>query len=130
MLKDIHCHTTLPATDLERAKEFYKDKLELDPSGEGPGGVFFTTAGGTRFSLCPTPNPDRGGHTQLGFTVSDLETEVAHLKTRGVVFEEYDLPGLKTESGIAQMGPNRGAWFKDTEGNTIGLVELNDESLR
>lgn len=130
MLKDIHSHTTLPAADLDRAKAFYQDKLELEPSGEGPGGVFFSTAGGTRFALFPTPNPDRGGHTQMGFTVDDLDAEVAHLKARGVVFEEYDFPGLKTENGIAQTGPNRGAWFKDTEGNTIGLIELVDVSLR
>jgi catechol 2,3-dioxygenase-like lactoylglutathione lyase family enzyme len=129
MLKDIRSHTTLPAADMDRAKAFYLEKLGLEPAAEAPGGVFFETAGGTRFSLYPTPNTNRGGHTQLGFTVSDIQAEVDGLKERGVVFEEYDFPGLKTENGIAVTGPSRAAWFKDSEGNTIGLVEL-EESLR
>lgn len=130
MLKDIKAHTTLPAADLERAKTFYSEKLGLEPLGEAPGGVFFQTGGGTRFSLYPTPNTNRGGHTQMGFTVSDINAEMAELRGRGVVFEEYDFPGLKTENGIAVTGPSRAAWFKDSEGNTIGLIELEDESLR
>jgi catechol 2,3-dioxygenase-like lactoylglutathione lyase family enzyme len=130
MLKDIKSHTTLPAADIDRAKAFYREKLGLEPSGEAPGGVFFETAGGTRFALYPTPNTNRGGHTQMGFTVNDVEAEVANLKERGVVFEEYDLPGLKTENGVAATGGGRAAWFKDSEGNTIGLIELEDASLR
>jgi len=124
MLKDLRTHTTLPAADLERAKRFYAEKLGLVPATEAPGGLFYVLAGGTRFVLYPTPNPTRGGHTQIGFSTSDIRKEVAELRARGVVFEEYDLPEFKTEDAVATTGPNLTAWFKDSEGNTIGLVQL------
>lgn len=135
MLQDIRCHATLPATDIERAKAFYRDTLGLEPAGElaawdRGGAVFFTAGGGTRFAIFPSPKPERGGHTQLGFAVNDIGAEVAALRERGVVFEEYDLPGLKTDNGIATTGDNRAAWFKDSEGNTVGLIEMADMSLR
>ena len=68
-----------------------------------------------------------GSHTQMAFTTSDLEREVADARARGVVFEEYDFPGFKTVGGIAPVGPNRAAWFKDSEGNLIGIIEFADD---
>ena len=69
-----------------------------------------------------------GEHTQLGFVVEDIVREVADLKSHGVVFEEYDLPGLKTVDGIAQAGPNQAAWMKDSEGNVfLGIVQFSSE---
>ena len=124
MIKNLRTHATLPAADLARAKSFYADKLGLNPAAESEGGIFYEVGGGTRFVLYPSPNPNRGGHTQLGFTTDDIEKEVAKLRGRGVAFEKYDLPGLKTENGIAQTGTARAAWFKDSEGNTIGLIQL------
>ena len=124
MLKELRSHTTLPAADLERAKKFYAEKLGLTPSTESPGGIFYEVAAGTRFILYPTQNPTRGGHTQIGFATADIRKEVAALKARGVVFEEYDFPGLKTEGSIAKTGDTHAAWFKDSEGNTIGIVQL------
>lgn len=124
MLKNLRSHTTLPAADLERAKKFYAEKLGLTPATESPGGIFYELAGGSRFILYPTPNPARGGHTQIGFATNDIEAEVKALQLRGVVFEEYDFPGLKTDAGIATTGPTRAAWFKDSEGNMIGIVQL------
>jgi catechol 2,3-dioxygenase-like lactoylglutathione lyase family enzyme len=124
MIKELRTHTTLPAADLNRAKKFYSEKLGLTPAAESEGGIFYEVAGGTRFILYPTPNPTRGGHTQIGFTTGDIEGDVADLRSRGVVFEEYDFPGFKTENGIAQTGATRAAWFKDSEGNMIGLVQL------
>jgi catechol 2,3-dioxygenase-like lactoylglutathione lyase family enzyme len=117
-------HATLPAADLERAKRWYQENLGLTPVEESPGGVFFEAGGGTRFALYPTPNPSRGGHTQMGFRVSDIDVEVAELRSRGVVFEEYDVPGLKTVHGIAENPAGRAAWFKDSEGNTVGLIQF------
>jgi catechol 2,3-dioxygenase-like lactoylglutathione lyase family enzyme len=117
-------HTTLPASDLGRAKRWYKDKLDLEPATEAEGGIFYEVAGGTRFILYPTPNETRGGHTQIGFATDDIEGDVQRLKNRGVEFEDYDFPGLKTENHIATTGPTRAAWFKDSEGNMIGLVQL------
>lgn len=124
MIKDLRAHTTLPASDLGRAKKFYAQKLGLNPSTESPGGLFYVTGGGTRFTIYPTPNETRGGHTQMGFSVHDIEGTVAELKAAGVVFEEYDFPGFKTQGSIAQTGDVRAAWFKDSEGNMIGLVQL------
>lgn len=124
MLRDARSHTTLPVADVERAKRFYAEKLGLQPSTEAPGGSFYVTGGGTRFLLYPTPNPNRGGHTQIGFSVDDIEQTVADLKAAGVVFEEYDSPGFKTVGGIGQAGDIRNAWFKDSEGNLLGLVQL------
>ena len=124
MIKDQRCHTVLPASDLSRAKKFYADKLGLSPSTESPGGLFYVTGGGTRFTIYPTPNQTRGGHTQMGFSVNDIEKTVAVLRAAGVVFEEYDFPGLKTIGGVAQTGDVRAAWFKDSEGNLIGLVQI------
>lgn len=124
MIKDRRSHTTLPASDLGRAKKFYAEKLGLNPLTESPGALFYVTGGGTRFTLFPTPNLTRGGHTQMGFSVDDVEKSVAVLRAAGVVFEEYDFPGLKTIGGVAQTGDVRAAWFKDSEGNLIGLVQL------
>jgi predicted enzyme related to lactoylglutathione lyase len=124
VIKKLRTHTTLPAADLDRAKKFYAEKLGLTPSTESPGGIFYELAGGTRFILYPNPSPTRAGHTQIGFATDDIEAEVEELRSRGVVFEEYDFPGLKTVNGIAQTGPARAAWFKDSEGNTIGVVQL------
>jgi catechol 2,3-dioxygenase-like lactoylglutathione lyase family enzyme len=124
MLKERRTHATLPAADLDRAKRWYEEKLGLTPSTENRGGVFYEAAGGTRFVLYATPNQNRGGHTQLGFTTNDLDADVRDLRSRGVVFEEYDFPGLKTENGIAHTGDARAAWFLDSEGNTIGLIQL------
>jgi predicted enzyme related to lactoylglutathione lyase len=124
MIKDQPSHTTLPAADLVRAKKFYAEKLGLNPSTESPSGLFYVTGGGTRFILYPAPNPARAGHTQMGISVQDIDSAVADLQAAGVIFEEYDFPGLKTERGIAQTGEVRAAWFKDSEGNLIGLVQL------
>jgi len=129
--------TTLPANDLARARAFYAEKLGLKVVQETPdGGLVFEVGGDhaakpgwssrATFLVFPTTNPNRGGHTQMGFHVDDVEREVADLKRRGVVFEEYDLPGLKTLDSIASIadGKGRAAWFKDSEGNIIGLVSL------
>ena len=124
MLSDTKVHTTLPVLDMERAKRFYSEKLGLEPSGEAPGGVFYDAGSGTRFLLYPTPNPTRGGHTQLGWSVADIEATVAELRSRGVVFEEYDYPTLKTVNGIAATGDARAAWFKDSEDNLHGVIQL------
>jgi catechol 2,3-dioxygenase-like lactoylglutathione lyase family enzyme len=126
MLSDALTYATLPATDLERARRFYADTLGLTVAEELPGGLFYELADGTRFLLYPTQGTASGEHTQIAFRVDDLDAEVAALRARGVVFEEYDYPGLKTVDGIAEMGPLRGAWLKDSEGNLIGIVQFDD----
>jgi catechol 2,3-dioxygenase-like lactoylglutathione lyase family enzyme len=122
MLSDAPAHATLPAQDLERAKRFYGETLGLTPERELPGGVFYSVGNGTRFLVYPAAGQASGAHTQLGFRVDDIRSEVDALLERGVSFEEYDDP--KTEDGVATMGDVRAAWFKDSEGNTIGIVQL------
>jgi predicted enzyme related to lactoylglutathione lyase len=124
MLEGATAHATLPAMDMDRAKEFYTEKVGAVPRDSGKGGAFFAV-GDSVFSIYPTPNPTRGGHTQLGLRVPDVRAAVADLRSRGVVFEEYDFPGLKTVDGVADIGDGSAAWFKDTEGNIVGVVELH-----
>ena len=129
MLEHSDVSARLPAQDLKRAKAFYADKLGLMPSEERPGGLRYRCGNGW-FSLFESSGRPTGSHTQLAWEVSNIEATVAELRARGVVFEEYDLPGLKTVNGIAEVAghyPSRGgvgekaAWFKDSEGNVLGI---------
>jgi catechol 2,3-dioxygenase-like lactoylglutathione lyase family enzyme len=120
--------TRLPVKDLERARRFYSETLGLEPVEERPGGLRYR-CGGTYFALFESAGTASGNHTQMGWEVADIEATVAALRARGVVFEAYDLPGLKTVNGIAEIEGNypskgvgeRGAWFRDSEGNLLGL---------
>jgi catechol 2,3-dioxygenase-like lactoylglutathione lyase family enzyme len=128
MLKDGRVATRLPAQDLERAKAFYAEELGLEPNEEREGGLRYVCAGG-EFALFESTGTASGDHTQMGWEVQDIEATVRDLRARGVVFEEYDLPGLKTVDGIADIDGNypskgiaeRGAWFRDSEGNLLGI---------
>ncbi len=120
MFRATNATATIPAQDLERAKAFYADKLGLTPSDESPQEVTYRVGEGG-FALFPSSGKASGDHTQLGLDVDDIESAVASLRERGVVFEEYDFPGLKTKNGIAELEGERGAWFKDSEGNLISI---------
>jgi predicted enzyme related to lactoylglutathione lyase len=124
MLERFRVHPTLPATNLDRARQFYAERLGLTPQRELPGGLQYECAGGTRFMLTRAGGAASGQHTQMGFAVDDVASVVTVLKERGVVFEEYDTPGLKTVDGIAGTGTIRAAWIKDSEGNVLGLVQF------
>ena len=123
MLTDAIVQAALPCSDFERAKNFYKEKIGVSPSEEDPQGAYYTCAEGTGFFLFPSSGTASGTHTQVGFQVSDIEAEVAELKSGGVKFEEYDSPQLKTENSIAMLGTEKGAWFKDSEGNMLALFQ-------
>ena len=127
MLTDCPVHATIPASDHERAKRFYAEKLGLTPSTDQPGAAFYDAPGGSRFLLFASGGSASGTHTQMGFRVSDIDAEVRALRDRGVRFEEYDFPGFDKQTAIAQTGPIRSAWFKDSEGNLLGLVQLPSE---
>jgi catechol 2,3-dioxygenase-like lactoylglutathione lyase family enzyme len=111
-------YTTLPVTDFTRARAFYKEKLGLTPTE--PEGDIFECGKGTGFVIA-SMGFKPGGHTQMSFAVDDLAKVVKELKSKGVVFEEYDSPGLKTVDSIATRPDFKGAWFKDSEGNMIGI---------
>jgi catechol 2,3-dioxygenase-like lactoylglutathione lyase family enzyme len=123
VLTGVRTHATLPVVDPARAKAFYSDKLGLEPVSEAPGGNFYET-GGTRFLLYPTQGRPSGAHTQMGFAVDDIEATVAALKARGVEFEEYDYPDFDIATRIATTGSIRAAWFKDSEGNLLGVAQI------
>ena len=118
-------HCTLPAQDLGRARRFYSEKLGLEPAEEDMGGLFYDVAGGTRFFLFQTGGRPSGTHTQMGFRTDDIKSVVAELQGRGVQFEEYDLPSLKTVNGVATRGNVSSAWLKDSEGNLLGIVQID-----
>jgi catechol 2,3-dioxygenase-like lactoylglutathione lyase family enzyme len=128
MLKDGRIAARLPAKDLERARAFYAEKLGLEPVEEREGGLRYLCAGG-EFGLFESAGSASGDHTQMGWDVEDIEATVRELRDRGVVFEQYDLPGLKTVGGIAEIEGNypskgtgeRAAWFRDSEGNMLGI---------
>jgi len=124
MLADRPIHAAFPAADLERARRFYAEKLGLTPEIEGPGGLFYRCGENTQFLLFPSQGTASGTHSQAGWTVDDIEAEVADLKARGVVFEEYDTPYLKTINSVASTGSASSAWFKDSEGNLLVLLQF------
>ena len=123
MLSDARYEAALPCSNLDRAKSFYAELLGLTPAGEQPAGALYSGRDGTRFLLFPSSGTASGSHTQMGFIVADADTEVRDLKRRGVQFEEYDFPGFDKATSIARIGEDRGAWFKDSEGNLLGILQ-------
>jgi catechol 2,3-dioxygenase-like lactoylglutathione lyase family enzyme len=129
MLKDGDVSTRLPAQDLNRARAFYAEKLGLEPIEERPGGLRYECRSGS-FALFQSAGAASGEHTQMAWSVDDIEATVAELRARGVAFEEVDLPGMNTVDGIAEVQGNypsqggkgeRAAWFRDSEGNLLGI---------
>lgn len=115
----------LPAVDIDRAEAFYRDVLGLETTRpEGMGGYITVSAGEGTSIMVYQREGTKAEHTVAGFTVADVESAVRELRERGVVFEEYDLPDLKTDEGIATMGPTKSAWFKDSEGNIIAIASM------
>lgn len=125
MLSNLDSHTMIAVADLARAKQFYQDKLELTPCDEILGSLVFKSPNGSRFFLFASPLAGTAKNSVMGWETKDIVAEVSHLKSRGVVFEEYDLPNFKTVDGIATVPTGRSAWFKDSEGNMLGLVQWN-----
>src|SRR5947209_7240639 len=126
-----HCDVAarLPAQNLGRAKAFYAEKLGLEPVEERPGGLRYRCGNG-EFALFESAGAAAGDHTQMAWEVDDLEEAVAELRERGVIFEEYDVPGLETVNWIAEVEGNypskggvgeKAAWFKDSVGNLLAI---------
>ena len=129
VLEDGKVATRIPVRDLQRSRKFYAEKLGLEPKEERPGGLLYRCSSG-EFALFESAGAASGNHTQMGWEVEDIEATVEQLRARGVVFEEYDFPGLKTVNGIAEVEGNypskggvgeRAAWFKDVDGNLFGI---------
>jgi predicted methyltransferase/predicted enzyme related to lactoylglutathione lyase len=123
MLQDSPMFSYIPAKDVTRARRFYEERVGLKPTRELAGGVVYEFANHTSCFLYPTPNAGTSKASQAFWEVADVEREVAELRARGVTFEDYDMPGLKTVNGIATAGGAKAAWFKDTEGNTMAIIQ-------
>jgi catechol 2,3-dioxygenase-like lactoylglutathione lyase family enzyme len=125
MLSDRRVYATIPTTDLARAKRWYEEKLGLTSRSEEAMGAIYDLGGGTGFLLYPTPNAGKAPNTLATFSSTDVPADVKSLRERGVVFEEYDFPGLKTEGGVAVLGDRKAAWFKDSDGNILAIGDGN-----
>jgi len=121
MLNDSKVEANIPASDLQRARDFYADKLGLTPSAEyGGEALAYRTTGGTAFNVYRTEYAGQAGHTIAQWHVDDIEAQVRDLKAKGVAFETYDMPGVQWDGEIAEIpGMGRAAWFKDSEGNIM-----------
>ena len=122
MLANAPIRAYLPVSDVARARKFYEKTLGLVPRQEYAGGVIYE-CGGAEVFMYPTPNAGTSKASQAFWQVADVEAEVAELKARGVVFEEYDMPGIKMKNSIATGGGAKTAWFKDTEGNILAVSQ-------
>ena len=129
MLRDGKVAARIPVRDLRRARSFYAEKLGLEPSEERPGGLLYRCGEG-EFALFESAGAASGDHTQMAWEVEDIEATVERLRARGVTFEEYDLPGLGTVGGIAEVVGNypstggvgeKAAWVRDGDGNLLGI---------
>jgi predicted enzyme related to lactoylglutathione lyase len=127
MLTNSPIRPTIPVVDLDRAKRFYETRLGLKPvpanSDNTSGMAIFECGNGTRVELYQR-GPSKADHTVATFEVSDIEEEVNILREKGVSFEEYDMPGIKTQNGIATQGSVKAAWFKDSEGNILCIHQI------
>ena len=123
MLQGQPMYAYIPAKDVARARQFYEQKVGLKPAREIAGGVVYECANGTGCFLYQTPNGGTSKASQAFWQVDDIEREVSELKKRGVEFEEYDMPDMKPKNSIYSGGGAKAAWFKDSEGNILAVIQ-------
>jgi len=113
----------IPVADVARARKFYEGKLGLKPREEYAGGVIYECGNGSWVFMYPSAGAGTSKASTAFWTVDDVAAEVADLKARGVVFEDYNMPGIKTVNSIATGGGAKTAWFKDSEGNILAVSQ-------
>lgn len=123
MLKDARIVPYIPVANVARARKFYEEKIGLRAREEYAGGVIYECGDDSWVFMYPSAGAGTSRASTAFWAVDDVEAEVAALRARGVVFEEYDMPGLKTKNGIASAGGAKTAWFKDTEGNILAISQ-------
>ena len=126
MISNSLSYATLPAKDMKRAEKFYEEKLGLQPFEKEPdGGILYRAKNGcSSFLVYPSQFAGTAQNTAMTFVTENIELEMKELRSKGVVFEEYNMPGLKTVNGLATMEQFKAAWFKDTEGNILALNQM------
>jgi catechol 2,3-dioxygenase-like lactoylglutathione lyase family enzyme len=124
MLSNLPVRFSIAAADMARARRFYVEKLGITPLRESEFGLFYES-GGAQFAIVPNPeSAGKASYSLMTWLVDNLDTTMAELRSKGVVFEEYDFPFLKTVNGVAAIQGDRIAWFKDSEGNLLALAQL------
>lgn len=113
----------VPVSDLPRARKFYEGTLGFKPLDTNEAGVMYEAGKGSKFFAYKSGGAGTNKASTAFWDVPNIEAEVADLKKRGVVFEEYDTPGYATVNGIATGGGAKSAWFKDTEGNILAISQ-------
>jgi catechol 2,3-dioxygenase-like lactoylglutathione lyase family enzyme len=119
-------HPVLLAKDLAAAREFYHDRLGLEIIVESEEAIVFRCGGGTRLDVTKSTTGTADTQTKVTWLVGDVRAEVAELRSRGVQVEDYDLPGLKTEDGIADLGFAWAAWIVDPGKNALGILQVKE----
>ena len=122
MLKNAPMYSYIPVREVARARAFYEEKLGFKPKKVTAGGVVYEFGQGTACFLYPTPNAGTSRASQAFWQVEDILAEVTELKSRGVHFEHYEMPGMD-ENGILTGGGAKAAWFQDTEGNIMAVIQ-------
>jgi len=123
MLKHAPIVPYIPVSDVPRARRFYEQQIGLEPREMVAGGVVYECGKGSWVFVYPSGGAGTSKTSQAFWQVEDLEAEVKALKERGVIFEDYDMPGLKTVNGIAATPGNKAAWFKDPDGNIMAVIQ-------
>jgi catechol 2,3-dioxygenase-like lactoylglutathione lyase family enzyme len=116
----------LLAKDLAAAREFYHDKLELDILTENENAIVFKCGSGTHLDVTKSTVGTADDQTQASWQVKDIRAEVTQLRARGVKVEDYDMPGLKTEDGIADIGFAWAAWIIDPGKNALSILQIKE----
>ncbi len=114
----------LLAKDLAAAREFYHDKLGLEILNESDDAIVFECGGGTHLDVTKSTVGTADEQTQVSWQVPDIQAEVADLRARGVQVEDYDMPGLKTDDGVADLGFAWAAWITDPGKNALGILQI------
>jgi predicted enzyme related to lactoylglutathione lyase len=110
----------IPVSDVARARRFYEQTIGLKVKEENQGGILYESGGGTVF-LYKSAGAGTNRASTAYWRVDNVEAEVAELRKKGVKFEDYDMPGMKTENGILAGGG--AAWFKDPDGNILAIIK-------
>jgi catechol 2,3-dioxygenase-like lactoylglutathione lyase family enzyme len=124
MLGEHPIHPVLLATDLAAARAFYHTQLGLEILSDSEDAIVFRCGGGTQLAVTKSTTGTADSQTQASWQVKDVRAEVAELRSRGVDVEDYDMPGLKTQDGIADLGFAWAAWIVDPGQNALGILQL------
>ena len=130
MFEKLMATAVLPASDIARAKQWWHDVLGRDPVWEDTEGeALFYDIGGTAVMVYRTDFAGTAQNTALNLMTDDLDRDMTQLRTHGVMFHDYDMPGLKTVDGVAEIGDERGAWFSDSEGNILAIGQVSQQMM-